>query len=169
MTDGNLYTQNTDAYVCKLDEIEKDINNKLKKIQDEKTISDGIFQAKFNQFESKHNSLAQEVISNRQNSMYMLSYILGIIYSILLNPVVRFINKFTHTYVLGIREINTMYFGKQYILLVSNRKTATVENQTVFNKKYKELLKSGRKTKYDIIDATIKYQMGGYEIHDNSI
>lgn len=99
----------------------------------------------------------------------MLSYILGIIYSILLNPVVRFINKFTHTYVLGIREINTMYFGKQYVLLVSNKETTIVENQAVFNKKYKELLKSGRKTKYDIIDATIKYQMGGYEINGNSI
>ena len=160
---------NINSISDKFDEIERNINDELKKIQDEKLLSDGIIQDKFNQFESKYYSLKQEIISNKQDNIYMLSYILGIIYSILLNPVVRFINKFTHTYVLGIREINTMYFGKQYVLLVSNKETTVVENQAVFNKKYKELLKSGRKTKYDIIDATIKYQMGGYEISGNSI
>lgn len=49
----------------KLDEIERNINNELKKIQDEKLLSDGIIQDKFNQFESKYYSLKQEIISNK--------------------------------------------------------------------------------------------------------
>lgn len=148
----------------KFDEFENRINDELKKIQDEQILRDEVVQHKFDENDSKHYNILQRINSDKQDSIMMLSFMLSILYAILLNPVIRFINKFTHTYTLGMREIHTTYFGTQFVILVSIKETAVVENQTVFSKKYKELLKSGRKTKDDIIEATVKYQMGGYEI-----
>lgn len=145
----------------KLDKIEKNINDELKKIQDDEIQQRNIIDYNLRSFNQRLNDTNARIDTVDFNTKNMFTAILGIVYTILLNPVVRFINRFTHSYTLSLRKVRTAYFGEKYIIYV-NTTNEIVFDSLNFNKEYKKCLKSGLTTKHNIIESTIKYQMGEY-------
>lgn len=145
----------------KLDEIERYINDELKKIQDDEIQQINVINYNLRSFDQRLNDTNARIDTVDINTRNMFTAILGIVYAILLNPVVRFINGFTHSYTLSLRKVRTAYFGEKYIIYV-NTTNEIIFDSLNFNKEYKKCLKLGLTTKHNIIESTIKYQMGEY-------
>lgn len=145
----------------KINDLENKTNTELKKIQDDEIQQRNIIDYNFRSFNQRLNDTNARIDTVDINTRTMFTVILGIVYTILLNPVVRFINRFTHSYTLSLRKVRTAYFGEKYIIYV-NTTNEIIFDSLNFNKEYKKCLKSGLTTKHNIIESTIKYQMGEY-------